>query len=486
MADDFGADAAVEATPAVVETPVETTVDSGVTETVDAPVVEKGAETETETETHNADGTEKTPEQVEEFKAKAEAKASGRDQLPQEVRKALKQFRDANPENAAATKTLHGAYERWQAAKPLLGEGGVNTLRDTLAEAGVNTVSELRAQYAETQKHIEAVKMADELLYNADPQLWKNVIEDLKASGHPEALGKLAGSFIAELKAHDVTAYYDQVSKPTMLSGLQEAGFDRVLNKAFAALTDGKVEDAKAALQSMGKWFTDLRDEQSEQSKISKERAAWEAERAEATKGEQTKATKAWEASVATDAEKSNNVTLGKHLAPFLRMPFFKEFPRETKIDLGNGIKDKLYATLRADKAYQQQMTALWKGGNTPENNKKIQAYHQQTLDRIAQNIVTSVVQNRYPGYAKGGSAAGRVAAANAKTATETKASAASITQNKPIYVATRPNNLVREPITVNGKQYSSGDLVTMQIAGRGFVKSTDGKSYRLITWRKS
>jgi hypothetical protein len=90
-----------------------------------------------------------------------------------------------------------------------------------------------------------------------------------------------------------------------------------------------------------------------------------------------------------------------------------------------------------------------------------------------------------YPGYAKGGAAQGRVAAAAEKKAADTKAGVASVTNNKPIYVASRPANLIRETVTVGGREYKPNDLQMMQIAGRGFVKSTDGKSYRLVTWRK-
>jgi hypothetical protein len=164
-------------------------------------------------------------------------------------------------------------------------------------------------------------------------------------------------------------------------------------------------------------------------------------------------------------------------------MPFFKDFPRETKVDLGNGIKDRLYSTLKADKAYQIQMKALW-GAKSPDK-AKIVAYHQTTLKNIAEDIVRTTIQNRYPGYAKGGSAAGKAAAAVVKKETAVKAATQSVATGKPIYVASRPTNLVREPIKVNGKDYSSSDLQTLQILGRGFVKTTDGKSVKFVTWRR-
>jgi hypothetical protein len=114
-----------------------------------------------------------------------------------------------------------------------------------------------------------------------------------------------------------------------------------------------------------------------------------------------------------------------------------------------------------------------------------MQKFHQDWLDDHAQELVTKVVQKRYPGYAKGGTAAGRVAVAADKKAADTKAGVASVTNNKPIYVASRPANLIREAVTVGGREYKPNDLQMMQIAGRGFVRTTDGRGYRLVTWRR-
>jgi hypothetical protein len=166
-------------------------------------------------------------------------------------------------------------------------------------------------------------------------------------------------------------------------------------------------------------------------------------------------------------------------------MAYFKEFPRETKVDIGNGIKERLYATLKADRGYQRQMDTFWKKPYTPALKAEVAAFHNATLDRIANDVVTKTIQTKYPGYAKGGSAAGRVAAANVKKTTDTAVSKQSVATGKPVYVATRPTNLVRDEIKIGERTYSSSELVMMQIAGRGFVKSTDGKSFRLVTWRK-
>jgi len=247
----------------------------------------------------------------------------------------------------------------------------------------------------------------------------------------------------------------------------------------------------KAWVAQSTKWYNDQAEEEKNRTKEPEEtpeRKKFLAEKAEFEKSKSADAeekVRAFENSVATDAEQYNNRVLGKHLGPFLKMAYFKDFPRETKIDIGNGIKDRLYATLRTDKGYQTQMASFWKLGASPANKAKIAEFHNAKLDAIAQDIVTKTIQNRYPGYAKGGSAAGRVAAATEKKDAATKAGIQSVTTGKPVYVATRPTNLIREDVTVGGKEYKSSDLVTMQIMGRGFVRTTDGKGYRLVTWRK-
>jgi len=465
---------------------------------VDAPVVDDTTvNVGKDTETHNADGSEKSAEEQATFKTAAAKAASDKaidtKATPDNVRKALKTMRDADPKNAAVVKELHGAFERFNAYKTEFPT--VQAAKE--AKAFIESIGG-EDGYTKLNESIDAVKATDELLYAADPQLWKNVIEDLKATGHPEAFGKLAPAYLSELKAHDADAYYSTF-KPHFFNGLKESRMDVMLNSLTTALgakdAEGKsapdIKAVDALVKNMSAWYKDIEDEEKnrtkeptvsvEQKKFLEEKAAFEK-----TKSADAQAKiETWENNTAETADKASNVTLGKALSPFLRMPYFKDFPRESKIDLGNGIKERLYAALKADKSYQTQMAALWKGGNNATNNAKIQKVHQDWLNDNGVALVTKTVQQRYPGYAKGGSAAGRVAAATDKKAADTKAGVASVTNNKPIYVAARPTNLIRETVTVGGKTYGPGDLTMLQIAGRGFVKSTDGKSYRLVTWRK-
>jgi hypothetical protein len=475
---------------AVTEPVVDSTVDAPV---VDAPVMETGVETEN----LNADGSEKSAEEQTAFKTAAAKAASDKaidtKATPDNVRKGLKALRDADPKNASIVKELHGAYERFNAYKTEFPT--VQSAKE--AKAFIESIGGEEG-YEKLTQSSEAVKATDELLYAADPQLWKNVIEDLKASGHPEAFGKLAPAYLSELKAHDQTAYYETF-KPHFLQGLKDSNMGPMIAYLNAAL-GAKDAEGKAApdirkiaelVGNMSGWYKDIEEEDKartkeptvsvEQKKFLEEKAAFE--KTKATDA-QTKVSE-WENTTAETADKSSNVTLGKALSPFLQMPYFKDFPRESKVDLGNGIKERLYAMLKADKSYQTQMTALWKGGNNEANNAKIQKVHQDWLNDHSVEVVTKTVQQRYPGYAKGGSAAGRVATATAKKTADNKAGAASVTNNKPIYVPQRPTNLIRETVKVGGREYGPNDLQMMQIAGRGFVKTTDGKGYRLVTWRK-
>jgi hypothetical protein len=498
---DFASLDATVTADSTVDTTVDTTVDSNVDTTAADSTADTTASDDAagkETELLNSDGTEKTPEEQEAFKTAAATKAESDKALdskttPDSVRKTLKALRDADPvKNGEVVKQLHGSFERWNAAKQIFPKG-VAEMQE--AKAFIDSVGGPEG-YQKMQEAIEAVTATDELLYAADPKIWDNVIEDLKANGHPEAMGALAPSFLEKLKAHDSTAYYDAFT-PHFFEGLKEVHMDTFVKQFNDAISQknekgepiADVNKITGLVKSLSNWYSELEKtakektttpvDTPERKKFLAEKAAFEKTRTEAA----TKARETFENGVAEECDKHNNRSLGKSLGGFLKMPFFKDFPRETLVDLGNGIKERLYASLKADKAYQTQMSAMWKQ-KTPDRAKMIQ-YHQAKVDSIANDIVTKTIQNRYPGYAKGGSAAGKAAAAVAKKDVATKAAAQSVSTGKPIYVASRPENLVREPIKVGGKDYSVSDLITLQIAGRGFVKSTDGKSFKYVTWRK-
>jgi len=479
--------------------PVETVTDSGstsegtstTTTTDETPVLDassEGAEEGTveENETTNADGSEKTPEEQAAFKTAAATKAAGADRTPVQIRAALKQLRDSNPDDKAtqqAVKQLHGAYERYEAVKPLLGTGGVLDLKALLTAAGVKTVTEMRAGYQTISQNFDAVQATDELLYNADPTLAKNVYDDLVANEKGDNYGRVVGNFLDHLKEVDPESY-EATAVPHVYAGLKTAGLPGALYNVQEAIKAGDLESAKKAMASIAGWWNKLDHSQSEEGK----HKAWQAEQAKAqaetAKTETQKATTAYQNETASLCERENNTVLAKYLTPFLKMQAFHDFSRETKIDLGNFLKKNLYTALKSDANYQSTMRSMWQAKATAENKAKILDYHKSTVQRIASDIVAKSIQSRYPGYSRGGSAAGRVAAAAAKAGAQKTADTKAQATGKAQYVAVKPTaSLLRDNVTYGGRQYSQSDLEMLIITGKGFIKGPNGP--RLITWRR-
>ena len=229
---DFASLDSAVGTPAVetpttteVETPnTDSTVNTTADSTVDATEDTEGKETETK----NADGTDKTPEEQAAFKEKTATNAKPTDATPANVRSALKAMRDSDPKNSEVVKQLHGAFERWNAAKAVFPKG-VAEMQE--AKAFIDSVGGPEG-YQKMQEMIDTVTATDELLYAEDPKLWDNVIEDLKANNHPEALGKLAPSFLQKLKAHDSDAFYNTI-KPIVSEALTEVDMDTFVSAIY-------------------------------------------------------------------------------------------------------------------------------------------------------------------------------------------------------------------------------------------------------------
>ncbi len=162
---------------------------------------------------------------------------------------------------------------------------------------------------------------------------------------------------------------------------------------------------------------------------------------------------------------------MGKALNPFFKAPYFKSFTKDNWQPLANLIQNDLYETLKADRTYQAQMKAMW-ASKTPDK-AKILEYRKSKVEGLANDIVRRSVQKMYPEAAKGGAAAGRIAAANTKKAAEEKTNKEQAASGKPVYVATKPAwdaiDWDKDP-----KQYN-------YIAGRAYLKG----SGRLVTWRK-
>ncbi len=477
MADEAGVldFAGIDATTAVADVPE---VDSAVVDTseVDAAVEtpEAGSEKVEKTsakQQYNSDGTPK------EDAAKSEVddtKEFG-EKTPQEIRKALKSFRDSNPANIAATKILHGAYERWEAAKAIY-PGGVKEMQQAKEFADLVGGAD---GYEKLTSTVQAAEASDTQLYSGDPQLIQNIVDDLKSNGKLDALGKLAPSFLDAVKANDEKGYYAAFA-PHFLAGLETANLPGAINGLAKALSDPDPVKALAAAKEISgdlkEWYKGL-DENNKKAKdavVSPERKKLDEDRAAFLKEQndfKTNQSTEFKNSVAKSTDSMNNKALGAELGTFLKMPFFKGFGRENLMPLGNTIKANLYATLKADAAYQAQMKSLW-AAKQPDRGK-IEEYHKARVQSIAADIVRDTVQRMYPGYAKGGAAAGRVAAATEKKAVQSKVEDKAVASGKPIYVAAKP--------AWDALDHDRDPKDLLFITGKGYLKG----SGKLVTWRK-
>jgi ribosomal protein S8E len=453
------------------------------------------ANTDTDSEVSKT-SEQQTPEEKD-AADKAAASANSEDKAtPKTVSEALKALK-ADPKNAGASKVLRDAYFGEQAFKKEFKT--VQEARD--AKAFINAIGGPEG-WESTQQVIQNIEESDALVYSGDPKIWQNIVEDLKSENKMEALPKLAAGGLDTLKTNN-PAQFKEVIAPHVLADLQEVNLpgaikalDKYLAVAEKELTDAGYAGGKNGLLAlktiagdMKSWMEGLVSEAKTKAeaatKTDPEREKFLAEKKEfeqqKSAGEQEKV-KAFRNDVALECDKTSNSILKQEIASYLRMPFFKGFPRETLLDLGTGIKQALYSQLEKDRAYQIAMNGQWK--QKSPDRAKIHQIHEDKMNTIAADLVKSVIERRYPGYAKGGSAAGRVAAAAEKKTAATKVADSSVQSGKPTYVAQKPKALVRDKVTIGGKEYSPSDLTMLEIGGKGFVKNTSGK-YAFVTWRK-
>ena len=460
--------AAVATTEApVVET---TAVETPTTETPEAAVetTDKPAAKETKQQ-YNSDGSPKedaakTEEDPNEFGEKT----------PKEIRPALKAFRDASPANIAATKILHGAYERWEAAKAIY-PGGVNEMRQAKEFADLVGGAE---GYEKLTGSIAAAEASDAKLYDPtqNASLIEDVVADLKQQGKLSNLNTLTSAMMDAAKTNDEKGYQAALA-PHLLGELERSNLPNTLsylNQILAGPDPVKaLEEAKAVAADMAAWYKGL-DEKNKKAKenvVSPERKQLEDERAAFLKEQsdfKTTQTTEFKNSVAKVCEKTNNSILGADLGPFLKMPYFVGYGKENLMPLGNQIKADLYAALKSDAAYQAQMKSMW-SAKQPDR-AKIEEYHKARIQSVSKDIVRNAVQKMYPGYAKGGAAAGRVAAATAKKVVQTTAETKAVDTGKPLYVAVKPKDLDR----------TRKDATLLEITGKGYLPN--GK---FVTWRR-
>lgn len=441
------------------------------TPATETPEITAGAETEVETKEEvetdpelNEDGTPKTEEQKTADKADAK--------LPQDVRQALKSLRDADPKNAGVVKALHNAYERWRAVTSDLGiKGGfaeIKGMRDTLQSAGG------REGIQQLQSTVDSIHETDQLLYSASESpenakaLVSNVVEDLKSEGKLDSLHAITPHLLSAIESHS-PEQYAKVALPIVGKALTESGAVDALNECWRALKSGDTETAQKVLRGLGSWYKHVLENgdkaknepiDRERAELAKEKEGWARERAQAAKTEIGKA-----------AQSSTNEILGGSLKHFLKMPYFKGFSRAGLVPIAAEIQNRVWGAMKADANLQRNYKSLW-SAKSPDKGKIVELT-QAFVKGVSDRITRQVVQDLHPNHAKGGSAAGRIAAANAKKEASAKADAAAVASGKPIYVPQKPK---WEAI-----DWDKDPKQLLYISGKAYLKGTG----KLVTWRR-
>ena len=385
------------------------------------------------------------------------------------IRNLLKNIKqtDPSPENQAAVRQLHQAFERsreYQKAFPT-----VSAARDAARILSTHGGPEGAAEL------LSSIQESDNLLYAGDPKLLDNIVEDLKSSGNLEALGKLGPAFLDKLRTVDQAAYFKTMA-PHFLQSLQEVN---LLGGKDGGAIDGLINafnagDKKAMadiLNGIVNWYQGLRKTAGQLAgKPGSEEAAWQTEKRQF---EESKV-QAAKQEIVGGAQKFSRQTLGTSLKPFLAMPFFKGMPRETLTHLADTIQNNLRVDLSKDKTYQAQVSALMKMKNP--DKAKILEYHAAKVQSISDRIVRETIQKIYPGYNRGGSAAGRVTAKANQARTQQTGKLTTVTD-----VPSKPKDLIRDDRV---KQLTGTDWQTLEVSGRGVLQTANGP--HIVRWRKN
>lgn len=372
-----------------------------------------------------------------------------------EIRKALKDFKAANPDaNTKIANELNNMASRVEAYEKAFG----SAREATQIRAAFDTVGGLDG-LTRLQENVAAIEASDAKLYSGDKSLISDIVEDLKSEGKIDALGKLAPAFLQEVMKNDPQAYRSTLG-PILFSSLEKAGVPDHLESLVGALKSKDAAGVNRAVSAMVEWYNGLADTfgkapQTEQENPAKE--AWEKER----DAERTGKRQAFETSLKADANKSTTDHVVKSLKPFLQTSaFLKELPMETKQDLARAIRSAVYAKLAGDGVTPKQMQLL--SQQKSPDKTKITNYWNSRVAGVVDDVTKSVLKTRYPGYAKSGPTS---------KATGTPAGVSEDPKN-PTKIAAKPE--------WNSLDWSKDPKELHYIMGRGYIK---GRGW--VSWKK-
>jgi hypothetical protein len=329
-----------------------------------------------------------TPEvPSEETNEEQEEPTDGR-KVPDEVRKALKAFRDASPENAKAASALRDSYGRELAYKAVF-----PSVKDAQAAQTVLQTVESYGGVEGIQSTIQEIEEVDQLLAAGDPRAIDKIVE---VAG--EGFAKIAPAMLDRLQATNPDAYAAAI-RPHLVeaigkSGLSEA-FGAVIQAYQFAQTPGATPEFKAkfekdaveGLQKIQQYLQGLGKKQETTTPPVQQNDAF-------TKREQELAQKeaaAFNNEVGGLANAKMNTSLEKAITPYLRQ--LKLGP-QARQDFVQGVYDEVAKLAKADTNYQRQKDALFK--SKTKDASKIAQHMTAKFDAVVGQAVKTVASRRY------------------------------------------------------------------------------------------
>jgi hypothetical protein len=299
-------------------------------------------------------------------------------------------------------------------------------------------------------------------------EIISDIVSDLSQQGKLDALGKLAPAFLAAVKEHAGEAYVSDVQRPLFLETANATGLVDSLNTIHQKLSAGDTKGALQVLKNVGDYFNQLQGEEADKAKeseiVKRERGQLETQKATQDSAAKTE----FNASVAKEARSGDTKSLGAHLGPILKLPFFKGYGRENLQGLGSAIQQAMWQVCKDDKAYQAGIAKLWKAGD----RKAILSFHRSFVDSKAKDVVTKTTKQMYPGYTTAKTAAPAAPAAN--TVTKEQLYNSNFKMPTPVLVAKRPENLVRD----------FPQAMIYQINGKGAIPNGKG-GFNWVAWKR-
>lgn len=309
----------------------------------------------------------------------SEFETDGR-KIDDKTKKALAALKKVDPESA---KLVAEAYFRHDAYKKVFAtvhdaRGAKATIE---ALGGQEGIQELQSEVTDYRGEIEQFAKGDPALIN---NLWE---------ANPEGV-ELSTAASIELLGQKSAEAFDRVIIPPMVARLEKAKFFGAMTQLSEHIKAGEGQKAYDLLAEMGKFFTEAKALQKKQldlkSRVDPDREKFNREKQEF----ETEKTKEYEGRISTNANTLNNRVMSKIVEPF-----FKEMklPTEGRREFIQGLQTKVWAAMKADKAFQTQARTIQKNGDAAETAEFI---HEKFAELLP-GIFRSYRNWLYPNYAR-------------------------------------------------------------------------------------